>query len=72
MSARSCTENGRLSLHSGPFHKSTEKKERKKEKSAYTTAPCVKVKRMPLTAGLGPSDPLPLKRSSHTDGKGLS
>lgn len=67
ISARSCTENGRLLIKSGPFHNP----QKRKKKCLYYSAMCERIK-MLHTARLGPSDPLPLKPSSQTDGKGLS
>ena len=72
VSARGCTEK-RATL------KKKEKKEKarslpqsnkkKKKMYLYYSAMCVSI-RMPFTARLGPSDPLHLKPSSQTDGKG--
>lgn len=61
VSARSCTINGRLLIKFGPFHKSS-------RVCLYYSAMCESIP-MPLTARLGPSDPLPLKPRSQTDGK---
>ena len=73
VSARGCTEK-RATLK-----KKKEKKEKarslpqsnkkKKKMYLYYSAMCVSI-RMPFTARLGPSDPLHLKPSSQTDGKG--
>lgn len=64
VSARSCTENGRLLIKFGPFHN-------RQKMSVYYSAMCESIG-MPRTARLGPSDALPFKPSSQTDGKGLS